>query len=43
MEGAKRLKNESLFSGALTTYDMMELAFPGERSITNLLDLIKHW
>jgi transcriptional regulator with XRE-family HTH domain len=38
IEGAKRMKSESKYRKALTVYDDMKLAFPGEKQIHNLRD-----
>jgi hypothetical protein len=38
IEGAKKMKSESKYKRALTVYDDMKLAFPGEKQIHNLRD-----
>jgi DNA-binding XRE family transcriptional regulator/tetratricopeptide (TPR) repeat protein len=38
IEGAKRLKCEGMYDGALQTHDQMKVAFPGEKEVRDLLD-----
>jgi DNA-binding XRE family transcriptional regulator/tetratricopeptide (TPR) repeat protein len=38
IEGAKRLKSEGFYDGALETHDQMKVAFPGEKEVRDLLD-----
>jgi DNA-binding XRE family transcriptional regulator len=41
IEGAKKMKSESKYKRALTIYDDMKLAFPGEKQIHNLRDYFR--
>lgn len=43
MKGAVRLQNESMFNGAILTFEMLEIAFPNENQIRDLQDLTEHW
>jgi transcriptional regulator with XRE-family HTH domain len=43
MEGAKTLQSEQRFSEALTTYEVMEGVWSGDRRITDLRELVVHW
>lgn len=43
MEGAKALQSEQRFSEALTTYEVMEGVWSGDRRITDLRELVVHW
>jgi transcriptional regulator with XRE-family HTH domain len=43
IEGAKTLQNQQRFNEALTTYEFMEMVWPGDARIKNLRDYIVHW
>ncbi len=43
IEGAKMLKSELIFNDAVTTYELMEIAWPDEVRIKDLRDHIVHW
>jgi transcriptional regulator with XRE-family HTH domain len=41
--GARTLQNEQRFNEALTTYELMDTIWPGERRIADLRDYTAHW
>ncbi|HLZ62359.1 MAG TPA: hypothetical protein VKR06_35895 [Ktedonosporobacter sp.] len=41
--GAVKLQSEQRFNEALTTYELMEVVWPGEQRVSELRDLIVHW
>jgi tetratricopeptide (TPR) repeat protein len=43
IESAKALQSEWAFTEAVTNYQFMEIAYPGEARIAELRDLIVHW
>ncbi|HEU0003258.1 MAG TPA: helix-turn-helix transcriptional regulator [Ktedonobacteraceae bacterium] len=43
IEGAKTLQNQQRFNEALTTYEFMEVVWPGDVRIKALRDYIVHW
>jgi len=43
IEGAKTLQNQQRFNEALTTYELMEVVWPGDTRIKDLRDYIVHW
>jgi hypothetical protein len=43
IEGAKALEHEQRFLDAVTTYELIEIAWPGEQRIADLRDHISHW
>ncbi len=43
IEGVKALQSEWGFNEAVTTYELMEVVWPGEQHIANLRDHIVHW
>lgn len=43
IEGAKTLQNQQRFNEALTTYEFMEMVWPGDARIKDLRDYIIHW
>lgn len=43
IEGAKTLQNQQRFNEALTTYEFMEMVWPGDTRIKDLRDYIVHW
>jgi hypothetical protein len=43
IEGAKALQSEQRFQEALLAYNVMRAAWPGEKAIKDLRELIVHW
>jgi hypothetical protein len=43
IEGARALQNQQRFNEALTTYELMEVVWPGDTRIKDLRDYIVHW
>jgi hypothetical protein len=43
IEGAKALQNQQRFNEALTTYELMEAVWPGEKRVASLQDHLIHW
>jgi len=43
IEGAKARKDEQRFLEAMSTYELMDVVWPGEPRIQELRDLIQHW
>ncbi len=43
IEGARTLQSEWGFNEAVTTYELMDVVWPGEPRIQELRDLIQHW
>jgi len=43
MQGAIALRSEQRFGEALTSYDIMQALWPGDKQIKELRDLTRHW